>query len=140
MGTDWNGKILSCKNLWFYSTFLGTKILKIDPKNETESKLKEALKSFSKEEYSEFHEFVSKINFISLTHENKDKGKLDPLRFLTGIEAEDTAVTLLESLAKVQDTERQISNAITEAVQHVTRSETPGLLKVVEELKRTRMR
>ncbi|MGR6342660.1 ATP-binding protein [Priestia megaterium] len=138
LGPTGMGKSFLVKNLWFYSTFLGTKILKIDPKNETESKLKEALKSFSKEEYSEFHEFVSKINFISLTHENKDKGKLDPLRFLTGIEAEDTAVTLLESLAKVQDTERQISNAITEAVQHVTRSETPGLLKVVEELKKNK--
>lgn len=135
LGPTGMGKSYLVKNLWFYATFLGTMILKIDPKNESEKKFKEALEHFSKEDYPEFHEMVNHINFISLTHEEKDKGKLDPLRFLEGTEAEDTAINLLESLAKVQDTERQISNAITEAVQQVIRDPNPGLYKVVEVLK-----
>ncbi|WP_028401069.1 ATP-binding protein [Ectobacillus panaciterrae] len=138
LGPTGMGKSFLVKNLWFYATFLGTMILKIDPKNETETKLKEALAHFSKEDYPEFHEMVNHINFISLSHEEKDKGKLDPLRFLEGVEAEDTAVNLLESLAKVQDTERQISNAITEAVQQVIRDSNPGLYKVVEVLKKSK--
>ena len=122
-----------------FSTFLGAQILAIDPKNEYERDFREALKYCTKEEYPEFHEMINKINFISLSHEEKDRGKLDPLRFLEGREAEDTAITLLESLAKVQDTERQISNAITEAVQQVVRMDAPGLLEVVELLKNAKM-
>jgi hypothetical protein len=135
LGPTGMGKSFLVKDLWFYATFLGTMILKVDPKNETEKKLKEALELFPKEDYPEFHEMVHHINFISLTHEEKDKGKLDPLRFLEGTEAEDTAINLLESLAKVQDTERQISNAITEAVQQVARGDHPGLFKVIDLLK-----
>lgn len=129
------GKSYLTKNILLFSTFLGAQILGIDPKNEYERDFRQALKYFPKEEYPEFHEMIDKINFISLSHDEKDRGKLDPLRFLEGVEAEDTAINLLESLAKVQDTERQISNAITEAVQKVVRADAPGLLKVVEVLK-----
>ncbi|GAA3315902.1 hypothetical protein GCM10020331_011880 [Ectobacillus funiculus] len=74
LGPTGMGKKLSCQKKPLVFTphfFRDYDSKKIDPKNESEKKFKEALEHFSKEDYPEFHEMVNHINFISLTHEEK---------------------------------------------------------------------
>ncbi|MEW9673516.1 ATP-binding protein [Ammoniphilus sp. 3BR4] len=82
-----------------------------------------------------FQELIDSFHYITFSSDKKDAGKLDPLTFLEGEEAHDTAVAILEYLSELQSTERNIKTAIYKGVRHViTHERKPGLLKVVQYL------
>lgn len=124
------GKSYLLKNILLNSIFYGAKVLITDPKNEIEKQFKAIMQNDSR-----FSDIVNSFNYITFSSRKEDSGKLDPLTFLDGEEAYDTAVSILENLAELQSTERNVRTAILKAVRHVVTTEhKPGLLKVVRML------
>ena len=71
------GKSVLVKYIFLWLTFLGQKILYIDPKNETELFFSKALEKYGY--IPEFLELYHRINFISLSEDDSCRGMLDPL-------------------------------------------------------------
>ncbi|HEO2443890.1 TPA: ATP-binding protein [Streptococcus agalactiae] len=129
------GKSWLLKNILLPATFFGAEVLMTDPKNEVEKKFKQALTPEMNEKAPLFKEMIESFNYITFSAEKKDAGKLDPLTFLEGEEAYDTAVAILEYLSELQPSERNIKTEIYQAVREVVQQEEkPGLLKVVNQL------
>lgn len=131
------GKSLLLKYITLYSVFFGAKVLMTDPKNEVEKKFKAALTPEMREQVPMFCELIESFNYITFSAELEDAGKLDPLTFLEGEEASDTAVAVLEYLAQLQPQERKVKTAIQKNVRMVMLEGKPGLLKVVQLLQQS---
>ncbi|MFU1814761.1 ATP-binding protein, partial [Enterococcus faecium] len=80
IGPPGQGKSVLVKYIFLWLTFLGQKILYIDPKNETVLFFKRALDKFG--HIPEFKALYQRINFVSLSSEERYRGMLDPLLFL----------------------------------------------------------
>ncbi|MBT2729613.1 ATP-binding protein [Bacillus sp. ISL-75] len=129
------GKSYLLKDILLNSVFFGAKILMTDPKNELEKKFKEALTPEMERKAPFFKELIESFNYITLSSEKKDAGKLDPLTFLEGEEAQDAAVGVLEYLSELQSNERNVKTAIYKGVRYIMQQDKkPGLLKVVRYL------
>jgi len=129
------GKSYLLKDILLNSVFFGAKVLMTDPKNEVEKKFKQALTPEMEMTAPFFKELIESFNYITLSSEKRDAGKLDPLTFLEGEEAQGAAVGVLEYLSELQSNERNVKTAIYKGVRHVIKQEkTPGLLKVVRYL------
>ncbi|MBT2688356.1 ATP-binding protein [Bacillus sp. ISL-47] len=129
------GKSYLLKDILLNAVFFGAKVLMTDPKNEVEKKFKQALTPEMEQSAPFFKELIESFNYITLSSEKKDAGKLDPLTFLEGEEAQDAAVGVLEYLSELQSNERNVKTAIYKGVRHVLQQdEKPGLLKVVRYL------
>ncbi|MFR1986001.1 MAG: ATP-binding protein, partial [Veillonella parvula] len=99
IGPPGQGKSVLVKYIFLWLTFLGQKILYIDPKNETVLFFKRALDKFG--HIPEFKALYQRINFVSLSSEEKYRGMLDPLLFLPREEAIQTARNVLENFGEV---------------------------------------
>ncbi|PET74958.1 hypothetical protein CN514_05025 [Bacillus sp. AFS001701] len=129
------GKSYLLKDILLNSVFFGAKVLMTDPKNEVEKKFKQALTPEMEYTAPFFKELIESFNYITLSSEKQDAGKLDPLTFLEGEEAQDAAVGVLEYLSELQSNERNVKTAIYKGVRYIMQRETnPGLLKVVRYL------
>lgn len=122
------GKSLLMKYIIFYSAFLGAKIIVIDPKNEYERNFKNSADSTNNKF---FKTLVNSFNYITLSSDAKDKGKLDVLLFLRDDIKFSTAVSILESIGGVGAQERNIKTAINKCVEHAIKRDL-GLLYVVD--------
>ncbi|MYL43898.1 ATP-binding protein [Virgibacillus salexigens] len=98
-GPPGSGKTMLVKNFFTWSTFFGTKVLYVDPKNEFQRYYQEALEKYG--DIPEFRELYERINFIHLSSESDFAGALDPLVFLEGDTAIQTAMTILNTLAEI---------------------------------------
>ncbi|PEL13867.1 ATP-binding protein [Bacillus sp. AFS017336] len=129
------GKSYLLKDILLNSVFFGAKVLMTDPKDEVEKKFKQALTPEMDYIAPFFKELIESFNYITLSSEKKDAGKLDPLTFLEGEEAQDAAVGVLEYLSELQSNERNVKTAIYKGVRYIMQQESkPGLLKVVRYL------
>ncbi|MFF3024457.1 ATP-binding protein [Gottfriedia sp. NPDC057948] len=129
------GKSYLLKDILLNSVFFGAKVLMTDPKNEVEKKFKQALTPEMNYTAPFFKELIESFNYITLSGEKEDAGKLDPLTFLEGEEAQDAAVGVLEYLSELQSNERNVKTAIYKSVRYIMQQESkPGLLKVVRYL------
>lgn len=138
-GPPGKGKSVLVKYIFLWLTFLGQKILYIDPKNETELFFKKALAKFG--HIPEFVELYNRINFISLSKNEKYRGMLDPLLFLPYDEAIETARSVLENLGQV-NTDNQTANAKKTVILKAVKSVMKGrgkkhLTKVIEVIRET---
>lgn len=129
------GKSYLLKDILLNATFFGAEVLMTDPKNEVEKKFKQTLTPEMEKTTPFFKELIESFNYITFSPDKKDAGKLDPLTFLEGEEAYDTAVAILEYLSELQPSERNIKTEIYQAVREIVQhEEKPGLLKVVNRL------
>lgn len=133
-GPPGSGKSMLVKNFFTWSTFFGTKVLYIDPKNEFQRYYQEALEKFG--DIPEFRELYERINFIHLSEESEFAGALDPLVFLEGDKAIQTAMMILNALAEVsvsgsRNESVHIYDSILEEVNH---EEFPTLTGVVDRI------
>ncbi|WP_445491558.1 ATP-binding protein [Niallia sp. 03133] len=129
------GKSYLLKDILLNSVFFGAKVLMTDPKDEVEKKFKQSLSPEMEQNAPYFKELIQSFHYITLSNEAKDAGKLDPLTFLEGEEAQDAAVAVLEYLSELQYNERNVKTAIYRGVRHVMQQDHhPGLLKVVRYL------
>ena len=132
-GPPGSGKSLLVKNFFTWSTFFGTKVLYVDPKNEFQRYYKESLKKNGHIE--EFKELYNRINFINLSEDIEFKGALDPLVFLEGDKAVQTATMIFNTLAgnlNGRDETVSIHDAIMEEVEENPRPNLSGALKRLE--------
>ena len=115
-GPQGSGKSMGAKSMFVQSAFFGTKILYIDPKNETDRNFQNAVDTFGED--SAIAEVYRNINFTHLSSEEKYRGSLDPLIFLKNEEeiALQTAEQIFLSLGSVKNDDRELSNIITESV------------------------
>lgn len=138
IGPPGEGKSVLVKNIFLWLTFFGQKILYVDPKNETELFFKKALKKFSF--IPEFRELYERINFISLSAQERYRGMLDPLLFLPREEAIQTARSVLGAFGEIDSdstTASKKKTIILDAVETVMNG--PGkkhLTKVIEEIRK----
>lgn len=98
-GPPGEGKSALVKNIFLWSSFLGQRVLYVDPKNETELFLKQAVKKWG--HIPEFVSLVDKINFISISEKESCRGMLDPLLFLPREKAINTAKDILSQLGEI---------------------------------------
>lgn len=134
-GPPGSGKTMLVKNFFTWSTFFGTKVLYVDPKNEFQNYYKDALKTYG--DIPEFRDLYERINFIHLSESSEFAGALDPLVFLEGDKAIQTAMMILNTLAEVS-----VSGSRNESVHiydsildEVNNSDFPTLTGVVERIK-----
>lgn len=134
IGPPGQGKSVLVKYLFLWLTFLGQKILYVDPKNETEKFFRKALEKYGY--IPEFTALFNRINFISLSKEEKYRGMLDPLLFLPREEAIETAQTVLENFGQVDTNNHTASEkktVILEAIETVMKGKgKKHLTKVIE--------
>lgn len=133
------GKSVLVKNIFLWLTFLGQKVLYVDPKNETELFFAKAVKHYGHLPY--FKEMYERINFISLSDDEKYRGILDPMIFLPREQAIETARNTLESLGEIhkdRETYSSKKNIINKAVTFVANSTgKKNLTRVIVKIKET---
>ncbi|MCP3029660.1 ATP-binding protein [Halobacillus sp. A5] len=131
-GPPGSGKSMLVKNFFTWSTFLGSKVLYIDPKNEFQNYYKEALEKFG--DIPEFRELYERINFIHLSEQSEFHGALDPLVFLKGDQSIQTATMILDTLAEVSGSRDESVTIYDSVLEEVNQSERPTLTGVLERI------
>lgn len=139
IGPPGQGKSVLVKYIFLWLTFLGQKILYIDPKNETELFFSKALEKYGY--IPEFVELYHRINFISLSEEESCRGMLDPLLFLPREQAIQTAKSILELLGEV-DKNPAASGQKKRTIQHaivtvLDSNRQNHLTNVIEEIRKS---
>lgn len=131
-GPPGSGKSMLVKNFFTWCTFFGSKILYVDPKNEFQKYYQDALEKFS--HIDEFSELYRRINFIHLSEESEFTGALDPLVFLKGDQAIQTAMMILNTLAEIRGSKDESVAIYDSVVEEVNESDSPTLTGVLERI------
>ncbi|WP_088815649.1 MULTISPECIES: ATP-binding protein [Listeria] len=135
-GPPGSGKSYLSKLFTTWSTFFGAKLLDIDPKNEYKRFLEKALDEYGN--IPEFRALYERINFVHLSEEEKFHGSLDPLIFLKGDSAIQTAVMILNKLANLDDSRNKRAESVViyqSVLEEVETSEKPTLTNVLYRIK-----
>lgn len=122
--TGW-GKSVSVNLLVYYTAVFGGRVLILDPKSERGGWA------------ASFPELENEIQLINLTSDEANRGMLDP--FLVCDNAEDgknLAMDILMYLTGISDADAVRFPLLSKAVRAVAASESPGLLKVIDELEK----
>lgn len=138
-GETGKGKSFLAKLLMFYMTFLDVQILMTDPKNENQSWFEEAIKDpQTQEEYPYFVELMKSFHYVTLDPSNpQNYGVLDPLTFLQGAQAKDTAMAIIEqvyNLTNKDDIKRAILEDLEVLLEKKEQGETVGMMNLIEDL------
>jgi Cdc6-like AAA superfamily ATPase len=131
-GPPGSGKSVLVKNFFTWSTFFGTKVLYVDPKNEFQRYYENALEKYG--DIPEFRELYERINFIHLSEESQFHGALDPLVFLEGDQAIQTAMMILNTLAEVRGSRDESVTIYDSIVEEVNESDSPTLTGVLDRI------
>lgn len=131
------GKSYLSKLFTTWATFFGTRLLDIDPKNEYKRFLEKALEKYG--HIPEFKALYDRINFVHLSEDIEFRGSLDPLVFLKGDSAIQTAVMILNKLANIDESKDkrresvQIYQAVKEEVEQAKKPTLTGVLNRIME-------
>ncbi|MDQ0186691.1 ATP-binding protein [Cytobacillus sp. FSL R5-0569] len=134
-GPPGSGKSMLVKNFFTWSTFFGTKVLYIDPKNEFQRYYKESLKKNG--HIPEFRELYERINFIHLSEEEEFHGALDPLVFLDGDKAIQTATMIFNTLAGSISGRDESVSIFDAVIDEVNEEKKPSMSGALERLKKS---
>ncbi|MEJ9209058.1 ATP-binding protein [Paenibacillus larvae] len=133
-GPPGTGKSMLIKYFFTWATFFGAKVLYVDPKNEFQRFFKEAIGKYGESEPM-FKNLFERINFVHLSEKEEFQGALDPLVFLDGDAALQTAIMILNTLAETQKN-RTEKNIIADCVRdEVETNIHPTLTGVVQRIK-----
>lgn len=131
-GPPGSGKSMLVKNFFTWCTFFGTKVLYIDPKNEFQRYYQAALEKYG--DIEEFRELYDRINFVHLSEESEYRGALDPLVFLEGDQAIQTAMMILNTLAEVRGSRGESVTIYDSIIEENEQSEYPTLTGVLNRI------
>lgn len=140
-GQTGKGKSFLAKLAMFYATFLKVRILMTDPKNENRAWFEQALQDPQiRTQYPEFMQLIKSFHYVTLDpNDPANNGALDPLTFLTGAQAKDTAIALIEQIYDLTNKDA-IKKAILDELDHLlalqNRGEKVGMLKLIEALEK----
>ena len=115
-----------CNNLLvYYAVLFGGQALLLDPKSER-GNWKETLP-----------EIAHEINIVNLTSDKDNAGLLDPFVIMKNVkDAESLAIDILTFLTGISSRDGEKFPVLRKAVRSVTRSDSRGLLHVIDELRR----
>ena len=135
------GKTFLVSLLFTFVSLLDVQGLFIDPKTEKIKQYKEFLAdNGNKEKFPHYFDLVSQFHLVTFDPEDPENwGALDPLTFLQGADAKDTAEAMIHQIVNIEDTrlgQSEVSKAIRMVVEQRAKGETVGLLHVIERLKR----
>lgn len=125
LGSLGGGKSFSNNLLVYYAVLYGAQALILDPKSERTNWTKNL--DFMADE----------INIVNLTSEEKNRGLLDPYIILKNPkDSESLAVDTLTFLTGISSRDAERFPTLRKAIRNVTQQKEPGLLKVIDELRR----
>ncbi|MFT9457467.1 MAG: ATP-binding protein [Liquorilactobacillus hordei] len=144
-GETGKGKSFLAKLLMFYMTFLDVQILMTDPKNENHAWFEEAVKDPEiQKDYPYFIDLMKTFHYVTLDPNDKNNyGVLDPLSFLNGAQAKDTAVALIEQVYNLKgkdDVKREILEDLDMLIERKQKGEKVGLMDLIEMLKTSKVK
>lgn len=115
-----------CNNLLvYYAVLFGGQALLLDPKSER-GNWKETLP-----------EIAHEINIVNLTSDKDNAGLLDPFVIMKNVkDAESLAIDILTFLTGISSRDGEKFPVLRKAVRSVTQSDSRGLLRVIDELRR----
>lgn len=138
-GQTGKGKSFLVKLITLYLSFLDAKVLMTDPKNEIQYWFDKVLEDPQmRVNYPMFAELLRKFHYVTLDpHDERNWGVLDPICFLEGPDARDTAQSIIEQIYDLQgkdDVKTEILQALTDVIESRARGEQVGLMHVVYKL------
>ena len=138
-GQTGKGKSFLVKLILMYLSFLDVKVLMTDPKTEIEKWFRKAIESPDmKKNYPYFAQLVEAFHYITLDpHDSKNWGVLDPICFLEGYEARDTAQAVIEQIydmSSKDDVKTAVLKTLSEVIEERKVGKKVGLMTVVERL------
>ncbi|MBK0036050.1 MULTISPECIES: ATP-binding protein [unclassified Enterococcus] len=136
-GQTGKGKSYLIKLLFYYLSFLKLKILYIDPKKELRRWFERVIHDpIMQKKYPMFIEHLKSFHYVTLDASKKENwGTLDPIVFLKGMEAKETAESMIFQLYDTRDKDHiklAIIRAIREVILQRERGEKVGLLNVIQ--------
>ncbi|MGK4178369.1 ATP-binding protein [Lapidilactobacillus dextrinicus] len=125
LGSLGGGKSFSNNLLVYYAVLYGAQTLILDPKSERTN-------------WTRNLDFMAdEINIVNLTSGEKNRGLLDPYIILKNPkDSESLAVDTLTFLTGISSRDAERFPTLRKAIRHVTQQKEPGLLKVIDELRR----
>lgn len=138
-GQTGKGKSFLVKLILVYLSFLNTKLLMTDPKNEIETWFgRVANDPDMRVQYPQFVELINQFHYITLNPEDENNwGILDPICFLESTSARDTAEAVIQQIYNLDnkdDVKTETLKAISKTIEARQRGEEVGLMHVVYEL------
>lgn len=125
IGALGGGKSFLNNLICYYAALFGARVVILDPKSERGNWIKD------------LPDIREEINIVNLTSEEKNKGLLDPYVIMSDIkDAESLAIDILTFMTGISGRDGEKFPVLRKAVRTVTQSETRGLLKVIEELRK----
>ncbi len=139
-GETGKGKSYLVKLLLMHMSFLNAKILYVDPKKEIKRWFSAVIDNKEmQKKYPLFVEHLKRFNFVTLDVTDKANwGVLDPICFLKGTDAKDTAEAMIEQIYNTTGKDlakTAILRALSETIERRKQGEKVGLLNVIEILK-----
>lgn len=138
-GETGKGKSFLIKYLFMYLSFLRTKLLYIDPKKEVRGWFHNVTENKEmQQDYPLFITHLRSFRFVTLdANDSNNHGVLDPLVFLTGVEAHDTAFSMLDqiySLEQKDAVKSAVLDTIEQQIEQRQKGKQVGMLHVIEQL------
>ncbi|MGL4695253.1 ATP-binding protein [Enterococcus larvae] len=135
------GKTYLVSLLFTFVSMLEVRGLFIDPKTEKIKQYKNFLADErNREKHPHYYELISQFHLITFDPEKPDNwGVLDPITFLFGTDAKDTAEAMVHQIINIDDTrlgQSEVSKAIRQVIERKAAGEKVGMLHVIELLKK----
>lgn len=139
-GSTGGGKSFLAKLIFMYFTMMIGKGLYIDPKSELRKWFGRVIDNpYYQKKYPLFVNHLKTFKFVTLDPDKKENwGVLDPICFLDGSNAKDTAESIFEQIYNFKDKDivkTQVLQSIKRMIERRERGEKVGLMNVVDELK-----
>lgn len=139
-GETGQGKSFLSSLLFIWLSMLDVKGLFIDPKSE---KIKQVRSFLSKKEnlkrYPFFYELIRSYHLVTLDPDKEENwGVLDPIVFLKGTDAKDTAEAMVYQIVNLDDSrvgQTEVSRFIREVIERRSEGEKVGMLHVINLLR-----
>lgn len=139
-GETGKGKSFLVKLLFIYMSFMKTKLLYIDPKKEIRNWFSKVIENEEMQRnYPLFVNHLKNFHYVTLdATDSKNWGVLDPIVFLKGSDAKDTAEAMIDQIYSTKDKD-MAKTAILKAIKTVINQrelgKKVGMLNVIEILK-----
>src|SRR5699024_3155667 len=138
-GQTGKGKSFLVKLILIYLSFLNTKILMTDPKNEIEYWFRKVVDDPDiRVQYPYFVELINKFHYITFDSTDPNNwGVLDPICFLDASEARDTAESIIQQIYNLDskdDVKTEVLKSLSQVIEDRQRGKKVGLMHVVYHL------
>lgn len=138
-GETGKGKSYLTKIIFFYLSLMKGKVLYIDPKQEVRDQFNVTINDPEmNKKYPEFVEHLKGFHYVTLDAKFKSNhGVLDPIVFLKGVDAKDTAQAMIQSIYNLdnkEEVETFLNETLDDLIEEREEGHKVGLLTAVRRL------